>query len=823
MKTLKILFLVLFSVTIYGQKIPSKKVLKVSEISNFLTDDVKNQLSEKGKISTQKLAQYFREKFSERYFYDYKTVDTRFDEYANLYQDKKESHTSRGLDHLGKFPSNPKWKLPFNYQNGQPVNAYALRHLARQHKMVDIAFYYLYQNKDTKYIDYFTEQMQSLNVALHQNKFEIIEDGNGVYEAFRSGYRVLNWLQIHNLFLGEKAYSDSAQLTTIATLLQHASYLYERNLKFKSGNHQTRGLSALAMVSILLRDFVDTDVWYKHSMKLLAEHLRKEINEDGFQFERTVHYHISDIGNYFYVYQLAKNSHLKVDDFWKNKLESLFTTLTKIGFPDKSAPVFSDDTDSPWAEKNDISDALTLGYLLFENPTFGYFANNKVSPKMYWYASQKQLEGLKNIQQEEPSIKSYSFDKTGYFIMREGWKKSDKVLIISAGLDSLKPDHQHGDLLGIQAFANENVILPNYQVRYSLKDLELFKNSMTKNVALVDDELQGKKYTSNKGGSGFGKFKQLPNPKVIGFQKNKDIEIFKELSQENALNIRVNAMLYLPSPQWQQGLAKGQYRSKDDMFTFNSVKIQADGALGSRGAALIDDYSDHPGHRGLLLNTPAAFENLVATSMKQGFQVNSHAIGDHANQLVLDTYEKHIKASKTQALRHRVEHAQVLRLSDIPRFAELDIIASMQATHATSDKNMAQDRLGPDRILGAYAWRKLLNAKAIIAAGSDFPVESPNPFFGLHASITRQDHQNSPQGGWFSKEKMTPLEAFRSFTLDAAYSGHQENLIGSLAAGKKADFVLIDENMFTLPEQDIWKISVDKTWVNGKLVYKKAQ
>ena len=526
MKTLKILFLVLLSVTIYGQKIPSKKVLKVSEISNFLTDDVKNQLSEKGKISTQKLAQYFREKFSERYFYDYKTVDTRFDEYANLYQDKKESHTSRALDHLGKFPSNPKWKLPFNYQNGQPVNAYALRHLARQHKMVDIAFYYLYEQKDIKYINYFKEQMQSLNTALRTNKFEIIEDGNGVYEAFRSGYRVLNWIQIHNLFLGEKAYSDSAQLTTIATLLQHASYLYKRNQKFKSGNHQTRGLSALAMVSILLRDFVDTDIWYKHSMKLLAEHLRKEINEDGFQFERTVHYHLSDIGNYFYVYQLAKNSNLKVDDFWKNKLESLFTTLTQIAFPDKSAPVFSDDTDTPWAEKNDISDALTLGYLLFENPNFGYFANNKVSSKMYWYTSKKQLDNLKNIQQEKPNLNSYSFPETGYYFMREGWNKKDKMLVISAGLDSKKPDHQHGDMLGVQAFANENIILPNYQVRYSLKDLELFKNSMTKNVALVDEELQGKKYTSNKGGSGFGKFKQFPNPKVIGFQKNKNLEVF---------------------------------------------------------------------------------------------------------------------------------------------------------------------------------------------------------------------------------------------------------------------------------------------------------
>ncbi|WP_085299147.1 amidohydrolase [Cognaticolwellia mytili] len=300
-----------------------------------------------------------------------------------------------------------------------------------------------------------------------------------------------------------------------------------------------------------------------------------------------------------------------------------------------------------------------------------------------------------------------------------------------------------------------------------------------------------------------------------------NITAFKELSQEGEMSIRINAMLYLPSNNWQQTLTAGQYQSNDDMFTFNSVKIQADGALGSRGAALIEDYSDHPGHKGLLLNTPKEFEYLVKTAMQQGFQVNSHAIGDNANKLVLDTYEKQIKASKSQRLRHRVEHAQVLRLADIPRFAELDIIASMQATHATSDKNMAQDRLGKERILGAYAWRKLLNANAVIAAGSDFPVESPNPFYGLHASITRQDHNNSPQGGWFAEEKMTPLEAFRSFTVDAAYSGHQEKIIGSLATGKKADFVLLEQNLFEMPEQDIWQMAVEKTWVNGKLVYQK--
>jgi len=259
---------------------------------------------------------------------------------------------------------------------------------------------------------------------------------------------------------------------------------------------------------------------------LLGEHIDKEINEDGFQFERTVHYHMSDIGNYFYVYQLAQKSKLKVDKEWEVTLHSLFETLVKIAYPDKSAPVFSDDTDIPWAEKNDISNALTLGYVLFQNPSFGYFSNTKVEAKMYWYLDAKQLESLSNIKSKKPKYESLSFPQTGYYLMREGWNKKDKMMVISAGLDAEKPDHQHGDMLGVQAMANGNVILPNYQVRYYLKDLGLFKNSLTKSVALVDNELQGKQYTSNKGGSGFGKFKKLPTPNVISWGEDLGIEYF---------------------------------------------------------------------------------------------------------------------------------------------------------------------------------------------------------------------------------------------------------------------------------------------------------
>lgn len=301
--------------------------------------------------------------------------------------------------------------------------------------------------------------------------------------------------------------------------------------------------------------------------------------------------------------------------------------------------------------------------------------------------------------------------------------------------------------------------------------------------------------------------------------EQKDIALYKTLASEGNMTIRINGMLYLPSTNWQQQLKQGPYRSADNMFAFNSVKIQADGALGSRGASLINDYSDHSGHRGLLLHDKKSLQQYIEFAMNAGFQVNTHAIGDNANKLILDLYQQAIKQSNSKVLRHRIEHAQVLRLGDIPRFSSLNVIASMQATHATSDKNMAVTRLGEERILGAYAWRKLLDSNAIIAAGSDFPVESPNPFFGIHASITRQDHKNLPVGGWYEDQKMTRAEALKSFTLDAAYAGHQEKLIGSLESGKKADFILLHDDIFTMPESQIWKSQVLETWVAGEKVF----
>ena len=296
------------------------------------------------------------------------------------------------------------------------------------------------------------------------------------------------------------------------------------------------------------------------------------------------------------------------------------------------------------------------------------------------------------------------------------------------------------------------------------------------------------------------------------------IAAYKQLAEEGPLPIRVNVMLAASDPLFLDRLEEGYFRSDDDTLTINSVKIVGDGALGSRGAALIEDYSDDSDNRGLLRYNDERLEYLMRVAMNGGFQVNTHAIGDNANMKVLDNYERLISETDSRNLRHRIEHAQILRYEDILRFAKLGVIPSMQATHATSDKNMAQDRIGEVRIQGAYAWRKLMQADTLIANGSDFPVESPDPIWGLHASVTRQDQSNEPPGGWLPDERMSLEEAFASFTVNAAFAGHQENLLGTLEAGKKADFIIIDRDIFKIPENELWQTQALETWVNGEKI-----
>lgn len=298
-----------------------------------------------------------------------------------------------------------------------------------------------------------------------------------------------------------------------------------------------------------------------------------------------------------------------------------------------------------------------------------------------------------------------------------------------------------------------------------------------------------------------------------------EIDAYKQRNTKNKLPIRIYAMLNGSSPSLNSWLDSGVYSDDKDFLTIRSVKLYSDGALGSRGAALLAPYSDDLDNKGLLLTKD--IDNLIEKILSKGFQANVHAIGDRGNRLVLDAFQKSFKNTQGKTLRNRIEHAQVVSLKDIPRFKELNIIASMQPVHATSDKNMAGDRLGGERLKGAYAWQKFIQQGTVIASGSDFPVELANVFHGIHAAVTRQDQNNQPEGGWLANEKMTRAQALRSFTLDAAFAAHQEKTLGSLEKGKWADFVLVDKDIIHGKAEEIWKTQVLETWIAGELSYKK--
>ncbi len=294
-------------------------------------------------------------------------------------------------------------------------------------------------------------------------------------------------------------------------------------------------------------------------------------------------------------------------------------------------------------------------------------------------------------------------------------------------------------------------------------------------------------------------------------------EIYMSMADDGELGMRIYAMTG-GAGEVLDAIGKPILAYGDDRLEISSVKLYSDGALGSRGAAMIEPYSDDPENRGLPFWTQDELDAMVAKANGMGFQVGIHAIGDLGNRMSLDAFAK-AQDGKPSPLRNRVEHSQIVTLEDIPRFAELGIIASMQATHATSDMNMAEDRIGPERILGGYAWRRMLDAGVILANGSDFPVELSNPFHGLYATVTRQSRSGEPDGGWYADQALTRAEALHSFTLAGAYAARQEDRLGSLEPGKWADFIIIDRNYFTIPADEIDDIVVLETWVGGQKAF----
>jgi len=300
------------------------------------------------------------------------------------------------------------------------------------------------------------------------------------------------------------------------------------------------------------------------------------------------------------------------------------------------------------------------------------------------------------------------------------------------------------------------------------------------------------------------------------------LDLYREILVAGGFPFRVYAMLSDDDALLADRFAKGpEIGLGDHRLTVRAVKVYMDGALGSRGAALLAPYQDDPGNTGLLRIQPERLTRIARQAAQRGFQVAVHAIGDRGNRLALDAIQAALPDGAGRDLRFRIEHVQTLAPQEFPRFASLGVIASMQPTHATSDMYWAEQRLGAERIKGAYAWRTILDSGARLVCGSDFPVESERPLLGFYAAVTRQDAKSFPEGGWFPRQRLTREEALRCFTSWPAYAAFEEDLRGVIAPGRLADMTVLTKDIMTVPPAEILETTVAMTIVGGKVAYEK--
>ncbi|MBT3750524.1 MAG: heparinase [Bacteroidetes bacterium] len=471
------------------------------------------------------LVDYFKETAKTRYYFSWEDFPDKYIKYFNIFPNRLEYHRENSAYLKARYGTDTHWELPFKNLKGEDVTAYRLRHLARQSKHPDMVMMYFAEQPESENLSYWNGQMFDLNQAFAAGKYD--DEGNGVYEVFRAGKRTHHWLFGHHAYLSTPDYTWKNQLESIRTFLHTAAQLAERGKKPRHGNHHTRGMVALFEVASTFPEYAQASAWLDQAISGITWHLEREINSDGFQFERTIHYHKSDIENFLRVWQLAKCGGIQLPEAYETQFKKMFDALIVLAQPDKKLPVLQDDTDAPHAETNEIDDVMAIGTILWQDPAFNYFSSGDVSPLFYWLLDEADLAHLESRMVEQPDISSAALEETGYYVMRNGWEIDDEYMVISAGLSDTKPDHQHADMLGLVAYAHGNEILPNYQVKYNKPDFQYWKNSWVKNVALIDSIPQSQKWKGNSGGSGFGKWLDLPEPVVNVSAFGENIDYFR--------------------------------------------------------------------------------------------------------------------------------------------------------------------------------------------------------------------------------------------------------------------------------------------------------
>src|SRR3989442_11889767 len=305
----------------------------------------------------------------------------------------------------------------------------------------------------------------------------------------------------------------------------------------------------------------------------------------------------------------------------------------------------------------------------------------------------------------------------------------------------------------------------------------------------------------------------------------RDVDLYQKLFGEGKLKLRIYKAVYGPGPEAQRLLSEGPIiEAYGNRFNLRTIKVVSDGALGSRGAALLEPYSDSPDSKGFLRVKEEDLLPMLENALRKGIQVETHAIGDYANRFILDEYEKALNSvpksqRKIAEPRWRDEHTQIVNPADIPRFAKLGIIPSMQPSHAIGDLHFAPSRLGMERLKGAYAWNSLLKTCVIIPGGSDAPVERGEPMIEFYAAVARKDIRGYSGEGWHPEEKGTREQGLKMFTIWPAYAAFEENLRCSIEVGKLADLTVLSADIMKIPEMEIIRTHGLMTVLGGEIVF----
>jgi hypothetical protein len=466
----------------------------------------------------QAVASYFRTRITPRYFFTTSEFRRRLEQFKTGYPGPVKKIIADAQLFIRTYGSDVDWKVPGKDKLGRSHTPNTVRFLARQSQAENVAFMYYLDHGNKFAIAFLMDQVRDFVRDYESGNTEL--GANDVFERFYGGHRARNWLSMHNILLSSSDYSWSDQILLLKVLLLHGARLMDVSEKFNWGNHQLVGLTGIYEISLMYPEFPVMQEWNAKATKTIMEHLEKEIPADGFQCERASHYFKLDILNYFRIYQLSLLNGIKFPPVFAERFRAMFDALVAVSMPNKQVPVLQDGQARYQPGSNNVAELpepsegeyLSLGAALFGEPTFRFFGQAQFPASLFWFLSDDQIRSYQNLRPKQPHVLSLALPQTQYYVMRTGWQQNDLYLIIDGGIARDKPDHSHGGVLGMFAYAYGDEILPGYPVRYSDPTYQTMKNSLVKSVALVDTLVQAKGWIENKARTGFGRWERLAVP-----------------------------------------------------------------------------------------------------------------------------------------------------------------------------------------------------------------------------------------------------------------------------------------------------------------------